>query len=406
MTITADSSRFGVYYVEEATVGATPTNPKLIEMRLKGDSLNYGLEFIKSEEIRDDRQISDLIQVGAEVGGGLDFELSYESFDNFMQAALFGTWTDSAKVSGAVDIRCSASGASGYPEIIAAAGTSFKATGSTFTNGMWVKMSGHTATGTTGNNDYFHVLSASTSILVLKTSGVLAAAASGAAITIKNDGSLQNGGTKRSFTFEKYFGDIAQYQPMRGCVINSLMVSLASKQIFEGSFEVLGTTAGGFASASIATSTTAANANQIFNAVANLGRIEKDGAVSNLYFKSFDLEVNNNLRGQDAIGTLGYFNIGAGACDVKASIEAYLDADGGRTFFNDAVANKPFDMSLRLIDGDGNGYIFTFYRGKMGNPEVVAGAINEDIMISGDIEFYRGAEAGIGKTIQIDRFNA
>jgi Phage tail tube protein len=62
-------------------------------LRKNSESLNFGIENVQSEELRPDRSESDLIQVGASSSGDVESELSYGSFDDFLQAVFGGTWT-------------------------------------------------------------------------------------------------------------------------------------------------------------------------------------------------------------------------------------------------------------------------------------------------------------------------
>jgi len=58
-------------------------------MRITGESLKQDTTVVTSEEIRSDRQIADIIRTGVGASGGIDFELSYGTFDDFLQAILF-----------------------------------------------------------------------------------------------------------------------------------------------------------------------------------------------------------------------------------------------------------------------------------------------------------------------------
>lgn len=58
-------------------------------MRHTGESLKQDTTVVTSEEIRSDRQIADIIRTGVGASGGVDFELSYGTFDDYLQAVLF-----------------------------------------------------------------------------------------------------------------------------------------------------------------------------------------------------------------------------------------------------------------------------------------------------------------------------
>lgn len=86
------SNRVALRYVPEVTFGTTPATPTLTDIRYTGESLNYAVKTVQSSEIRSDRNVSDLVRVGADVTGDVQFELSFLSFDAFLEAALASTF--------------------------------------------------------------------------------------------------------------------------------------------------------------------------------------------------------------------------------------------------------------------------------------------------------------------------
>lgn len=95
----ADSNRVSLRYVKEVTPGVTP-NAALQEIRLTGESFSGSRSSISSNEIRADRNISDLVTTAENASGGFNFELSYGSFDDFIAAALGNSWTADSIVNG------------------------------------------------------------------------------------------------------------------------------------------------------------------------------------------------------------------------------------------------------------------------------------------------------------------
>ena len=92
----SDSNRVGLrFFKSSARTAPIPGGPfNLNQLRFTGTpNLAFAPTTITSEEIRPDRQISDLILVGAEAGGDTGIELSYSAFDELIEGALFSTWT-------------------------------------------------------------------------------------------------------------------------------------------------------------------------------------------------------------------------------------------------------------------------------------------------------------------------
>ena len=98
----SDSNRTSVALVEEVTWGTNPATA-LTELNYTSESLAFNINNITSETIRADRQITDLIQTGADCSGGFSFELQYgglgSMIDLLMQAGLWAaSWTSRLKV--------------------------------------------------------------------------------------------------------------------------------------------------------------------------------------------------------------------------------------------------------------------------------------------------------------------
>lgn len=88
----SDANRVGLRYIEEVTWNSLPGTPTMTPLRYTGESLIPSVENIISAEIRDDRMISDLVQVSRSNTGGFEFELSATSFDDLIEGALFNSW--------------------------------------------------------------------------------------------------------------------------------------------------------------------------------------------------------------------------------------------------------------------------------------------------------------------------
>lgn len=93
-----NSSQTELSYIAESAWGVTPTGsplPAFQAIRMTGESLKITIESVVSDEIRPDRNVPDTIFVGGDASGGIDGELSYGTFDDFLESVLFSTWTGS-----------------------------------------------------------------------------------------------------------------------------------------------------------------------------------------------------------------------------------------------------------------------------------------------------------------------
>lgn len=136
---------FALEGVDGANFGVTPANPAFQTLRVTAIDLAGKPNTRISDEIRDDRQISDLILVGQNTDGGFSAELSFGAFDSLIEATLFGSW---AEKPGRLNL--TAGGA--LTSVTAATGTVALASGPAVAPGHLVRLSGF---GQTANNGLF-----------------------------------------------------------------------------------------------------------------------------------------------------------------------------------------------------------------------------------------------------------
>lgn len=289
------SNRTAIRFVKEVEFNSIPANPVLNSLRYTGESVAYNRRNITSNEIRSDRMTADLITVGADVSGDLNYELSFASFDEIIAAALCSTWST----------------------------------------------------------------------------------------PVDDVSSIKNGVQLISFTIQKHFQDLATpiYQNFSGCRIGGMTLDFQTGQILTGTFSVMGCKAE--TSTSQITGATVQSpglGNEPMNAVSNLSGISKDGTLLPAKIRSMSMELTNNLRGQEAVGTLGYIGIALGRVEITGNIELYFEnGDEYQTFLN----NDDFEFSFVIEDSAGNSYEFTFPRVKYEEGTILSGGLDQDLMVNG-----------------------
>ncbi len=103
----SDTNRVGLrFFRSSQRTAPIPGGPfNLNQLRYTGTpNLAFAPNTITSNEIRPDRQISDLILVGAEAGGDTGIELSFEAFDALIEDALFSTYASTVEKLGTGEI--------------------------------------------------------------------------------------------------------------------------------------------------------------------------------------------------------------------------------------------------------------------------------------------------------------
>jgi hypothetical protein len=388
MSPVAETSRVRLLYVEETAWGEVPSPaPTLKGLRITGESLKFGLDSSVSNEMRDDRQIPDLIQTGRRADGGFNFELSYGNLDELLEGALFTDWGTELTIT-ANTISAAASDNS-----LNDSGSGFPA----FVPGQWIKISGFT--GDTSNNGYAQVVSRTTAKVIV--SGItLVDDAAGESVTVEGT-MIRNGVTHHSYVIEKEFSDIAQFFCHTGMKVSDFSIDFTANAIVTGSINFNGkSVARGVATVGDG-SPTPAPTNTVMNAITNILNVREGGSVFSGFINKMNFSLKNNLRPGSAVGVLGAAFVNAGRCEVTGGATVYFQ-DG--TVWDKFQANTPSSISFCAQDAEGNAYIFTFPKIKYSGGDVLAGGADADAMV--DTTFQAMRDPITGCTIQIDRFAA
>ncbi|SHF02590.1 hypothetical protein SAMN02745157_1466 [Kaistia soli DSM 19436] len=135
------TNRVAIAKVRETTFGVIPANPAFKAIRQTSSPLSASPQTVVSDEIRGDRQVTDLILVGQQAGGDIAGELSFRSNDDDLEEALQGSWSNNPVITN-VTADTEISDVSTTALTVAAGGAAFVA-------GMLVLLSGFA---TAGNN--------------------------------------------------------------------------------------------------------------------------------------------------------------------------------------------------------------------------------------------------------------
>lgn len=382
------TNRVALRLKPEATFGTTPGTGNHYLLRITSESLKYALQTTQSQELRSDRMITDLPLVGAGAEGDIGFEFSYGEFDTLLASALQGTWA----VAGTNGVATGTAVTTTTSLVLTGAGSPF----SGMSNGQWVRLANMS---TSANNGWFQVATVTNATTLTFASGLTAATTTGTALV--QSARVTNGTTQSSFSIERQNADLTLYTLFGGMTPARMSLSLTPGQILTGSMSFMGKSAAATVSTSGMPGTSVASAtNGVYNSVSNVFNVLEGGAaLSNTYVRSLELNIDNNLRGQTGIGTLGYVGIGAGQSVITGTMELYF-ADA--TYLNKFVANSASSLSLRISSSStGIGYVLTFPNIKYSDGGTPTPGANQDVTLS--LPFQALRDTTTGYQILVDR---
>lgn len=397
------SSRAQLRMAVEATYGAVAAATGRRKVRMTGESLSPGFQFDKSKEIRPDRQTSDVILLATSASGGFNIELAYKEYDDFFESALQGTYV-AFGTNGVSPTLVSPTFAA--TTLTQTGGTSFATIGL----GQWVQISGCTTTHTANNGWWQTSLTvpATATVLTFESPAAFTTGAAPGTVTISTS-RLTNGTTLRSHNLEVEFADVTQFLTFLGMGTNKMSLNLTSGAIATGSFDFVGK---GVLPMAGATSLVGSDAVAyptsygVLNATSNVAKLYEAGAaLSGVFVKSVSFDLDNALRAQMAIANLGAVGLGNGSITLTGKMSVYF-ADA--TLFNKCLNNTSSSLALGLADstslGSANGYVITLPAIEYTNAQVVAGSLDQDVMV--DMDFTAKIDTISGKMILIDRMGA
>jgi len=492
MKATADANYASLGFIKETTWGETPTTPRFSAIRFTGEKLTAEKDTIQSQEIREDRNVADLVKVGIQASGGFNFELSYGAFTDFLSAALFASPVVLALTGISADIDADAQTLDGLAGDF-----------DDVPIGATVKISG--ATNPLNNGLKLVVDRSGDGSLLTFAAGSFVGDQTGATVGISGN-HYRNGITRDSFTLERKLktNDGKDYfQQFIGMVVDGLTLKFESKQIVTGELMFLGarpdssidsldavvtgtrasrvltatanfsadetvtigsktytfkatpsaanhidigvdlaTSLANLAAAinggagegtaygtgtvahtvvtatsnattltvtaiepgvnTTATTDTAVDASwagatltggvdpgrydaapteAVLNATNNVGTFLYNRVTSAEVLKSIELKIANGLRGKDAMGTEGNFDIGVGTFELTGSFSGYFQ---NNDLFEAFRTHTPIALSWRATDAEGNTMVFSIHRLQTGKADPFAGGRNQDVMIDCD----------------------
>ncbi len=386
-TFTAGTNVFDAATLGTTTAGVGTTT--LEQLRLTSESLVQDTDTAQSQEIRDDRQINDILRTNIAASGDIGFELSFLGQETLMKAALFAQDFSSSVTDVTADTGIEADGTL----------NEYRGALNEFSNysvGEWVRVTGFANAANNGYAKIIAITTTSNADDTIQVEGLsLVTEAAGASVNIHQMGSIVNGTVQKSFSIEKRFTDVNDtVQAYRGMHVSTFDLTAAVEAIITGSFGFVGknATAENFP---IGSGYTPAPTKDIMTAVDDVLQVIEDGTLDAQGNKDcatqISFSIDNNLRARACIGVLGAISVGVGSFNVSGTIQRYFESnDQMEKYLN-------FDrtsLAFVLRDGEGNAYVIEFPSIKFTAGASVAGGQNTDIIADLTWEAHRDSVDG------------
>lgn len=210
---------------------------------------------------------------------------------------------------------------------------------------------------------------------------------------------LKNGVVARSFTMEKTFetGSPDQFHRFVGMMVNTMNLSVKSREIVTGSFGLMGKAAAS-AQAIVAGATyNAVNTNPVMNAANNFTGLAITG-VTAPQIMGLNLNITNNLRQQPVIGSINSKGVGSGRFNVSGEVELYFDNQQAYELF---LADTYADLSFAIGGASSLKYTVFIPKLKFTGGDVPTTGNDADVMAK--FSFQGVYDSTTGAALQITR---
>ena len=377
----ASASAAQIAYLVESSRGAVPGAGDAQYLRSTGESLNQTVESTSSQEIRNDRMVADAILTAGSLGGGINFEMSHKTYNDFFPAMLAGaivpltgSTTNTVTISDATFTGSNgiASALDGIPTNLVV-GQWFQIAGSVSNDGIY-------RCATTVGDGSAITVDPAVKATVLEATPV--------SVTISSSRVKNGTAALTTFSIEKSFTDITpnQFFMFRGMGVESLNLTYSTGSILTGTWNFVGSQSNPADSVRDTTSQfpdsfVAATTTGVMNSVTGT-KVLLDGAAmtGSAAAESFNITVATGLRGTRGLGTgLTFADISVGSFDITGTINLYLDSDAAAVY-DKMIAGTPVTLEVGVSDADGNGITLNLPRCKITSSEILAGSINTDVM--------------------------
>lgn len=404
----------------------------LREVPITGNSFKYSKSMIESKNINPSRQIKKLIKSNSSVSGDINIEFAPKVYDDFIAAALWSSWQETAR-DALYDVALTAPSAGVHGGII-----TDTLGGQTISwqlvPGQWIRLSPDGGTPISGANDGIYLIKELTDdTIVLSESTPIQTAESGKTARFKASmarvpmtGNEEDIDRTRFFLERQHIDLVpSQFFAFDGCLVDGLTMNGSSGAIISGRISMIGDYVSvynnaaydetdnprGNGAGSIATlngdTLLDALAFSELNTVSHVKGILVNGTDINratggdLYVQDLSFALKNNLKGSKAIGYTVDVEKKIGKLNVTGVMSVYFSSDEIQKKYQNG---EEFSLSYWLENEAGDGYLITFPRVKLTKSSVNLKGNNKDLIEQANwIAMYDDTTQ---TSMQIDRFYA
>jgi len=276
--------------------------------------------------------------------------------------------------------------------------------------GEWIKIGGGVAINQfaiPGNNGWYRISSIATSALgfdIVPTGFAIEASVGSLQVQCWIGDYIRNGVVEHTFAIERQFQDHSPvtYEYFNQQTIGNLNLTGGAQAILTGVATFLGTKSNIQDSGRFSGATDiAAPTNDVMNTSNHVTKIGEGGVevTGPNFVLGFGVAINNQLRGNPGIGSVGLVDIGSGEADITGTLSTYF---GDKTLVEKVLNNTKTDLHIALENGtDLKAIIMDLPRVKYTQGAPAVPGKNNDVTLP--LEFGAQKHETLGYTMHVQR---
>lgn len=405
-----------------SSVVPSTTAADYIETLFTSESVAAAAQTTQDDTFSASRQPRGSVRTGFNVGGALQGRMRYGAYDHIMESALFSAdWEPvSANVSPTLKLTGTVEVDHSTKTIVATAGAPF----TDLAVGDWIRLE-KTGYANTGICFRISVWTDASTITYDSWSKTPTSDGSGVASVVVRSGERITVGTQdRLHTYVKKLSQAGSdiYQAFLGVQFDQIGVQLTAGELmsfsaqvrgrklvpdFDGTFmvdsngDIVGSGGTSVALATyLASGFTAAPTTSVLStASASTGSIMLDG-VPSLGVGSYDLQLANNIQGEQTIFVFGDAYVEPGVVAMTGNFSAVFD---GTDLLEKFVDDQTAALAVYMVGSDSKGYIFDNQAVRLGNGQ---NDFNNDALVKLAFTWSAEVDSVTSRAFQIIRFDA
>ena len=396
-----DSSDVVLRYQFETDWGETPGTPNTTNLRIRSEGFAGSKSRSRPDEIRAAGDAAQAITQSVEASGSISGLVSYGTFDDMLAGLLNNDWVDSVTKTAGADSITNFQVDASENEIAMGGGGGNSGTNRfrNFQVGSFIVTSGFT---NGGNNGTFKIIEIKDNSRTLVVEGYRTSAAmvdeTDTNASIKMLKYLRNGSVEKSWFIEKELAS-ALYLRYPGSYITGGGIATNQGSFAECNFDFL-CKEETKATAKLDASPTAAPSGRVFDTVTGLSRFNMTGVTTQPILQSISWSIaKEGARQQFGIGNVGALGMGRGTITGSGSLTTYFK---DFSIYDNFVNETSSELSYRIADNAGNGYIIIMPNATITNPSITAGGPDTDMVADFELELNAATSGALnGVTMQI-----